>query len=1037
MSLIIDNRVLRDLVKGYLASNYGHGDHNNYSNLPEELKTIIRNKPIGEWDVSKVTDMSSLFKIAKKFDQPLNNWDISNVIFMQEMFSGCSKFNQPLYNWNTKNVINMEDMFCDCKIFNQPFQTEWGNWNTSNVINMKNMFQRCDDFNQPLQNWDTSNVKNMDGMFAQSPKFDQSLNSWDTSNVTDMSNMFYDCSAFNNPLNNWITTNVTDMKGMFFNNKNFNQSLDNWDTSNVINMSYMFYGSSYNCPLNNWVVSNVRNMSSMFHEAKRFNQHLNNWNVTNVMNMSKMFEDSNYNQSLSSWKINIMCEYKSLLKNTPIEYIQSKHPLIIEYNFLNSDDFKDYFDSFNRLDTSHKEPFNQFKESPIHIIIPDNESKSQGFLSLIQLYNMSANASEFVQNIREGIIQTYFFNRDGPRNEGSGGIGIFKDLSTYMMDKISDLVTIKPCELEKDIESERTKQKREFIEVLNNYIKSKNYPEKDIINIFPYIHFAYWGTKDIGYDFGLGLKDIYKYIKTNDKYRTMLKDLDTKNKNYISYILADVFKLSLYGTAKQKYYDFNRTGKEELTEKLYRSIHNYLNITNEFNNYITESISKKTEKITELTKKINSIDINWIKDDLSMYNAIYNQICALPLVEQEKDIMKEEKSKSIKFINLCNSQINNYKYLKKQLNKLQDPEISSYDVKINTIEVCVDINDFLTRFSDKFNDRLKTYLNDEKIKKILETEGNEIITEIYKRINSLKLSDLEADDDKMEGLIWMWCILFDSYKTGFSKGTYELFMNLIHTNKGKELFDEDSDYNMKYMYEDYQSKINSESMKYYNFKLGFDLLFKYINNSLVQSKRNILDLSIIYNYFDKTTDFSEEKINEFIEKITWGKDIPEILKMKIIRLLRNYEDGISESLKEKIKKKYPTQSDFFRQVLFWWSGSFRINYEATKEGYTIKRTDVLQYFWPHACFNGLDVNPKFISDNLNTYDKFVAEFVETITNYVNKSGGGRMIGNKNNIPIRKNIKSNKLKKLQISKKTKRTKKSKKSERITRMRKSKK
>ena len=38
------------------------------------------NQPIGNWDVSKVSDMSYMFCSAKAFNQPIGNWDVSNVL---------------------------------------------------------------------------------------------------------------------------------------------------------------------------------------------------------------------------------------------------------------------------------------------------------------------------------------------------------------------------------------------------------------------------------------------------------------------------------------------------------------------------------------------------------------------------------------------------------------------------------------------------------------------------------------------------------------------------------------------------------------------------------------------------------------------------------------------------------------------------------------------------------------------------------------------------------------------------------------------
>ena len=51
------------------------------------------NQPLNNWDVSKVTTMSRMFRDAKNFNQPLDNWDVSKVTNMSWMFAGATKFN--------------------------------------------------------------------------------------------------------------------------------------------------------------------------------------------------------------------------------------------------------------------------------------------------------------------------------------------------------------------------------------------------------------------------------------------------------------------------------------------------------------------------------------------------------------------------------------------------------------------------------------------------------------------------------------------------------------------------------------------------------------------------------------------------------------------------------------------------------------------------------------------------------------------------------------------------------------------------------
>ena len=90
---------------------------------------------------SRIVDMSYMFNVSgvyQSFNQPIGNWDVSNVTNMRQMFAGTMSFNQPLEYWDVSNVTNMLGMF--------------GN----------------SSFNQPLNDWDVSNVTNIYGMFSNS-----------------------------------------------------------------------------------------------------------------------------------------------------------------------------------------------------------------------------------------------------------------------------------------------------------------------------------------------------------------------------------------------------------------------------------------------------------------------------------------------------------------------------------------------------------------------------------------------------------------------------------------------------------------------------------------------------------------------------------------------------------------------------------------------------------------------------------------------------------------------------------------------------
>ena len=48
---------------------------------------------INGWDVSTVTDMSSLFKDLSTFNNDISGWNVGAVTNMEYMFSGASAFN--------------------------------------------------------------------------------------------------------------------------------------------------------------------------------------------------------------------------------------------------------------------------------------------------------------------------------------------------------------------------------------------------------------------------------------------------------------------------------------------------------------------------------------------------------------------------------------------------------------------------------------------------------------------------------------------------------------------------------------------------------------------------------------------------------------------------------------------------------------------------------------------------------------------------------------------------------------------------------
>ena len=67
-----------------------------------------------DWDVSEVTNMTSMFSFCENFNSDLNNWDVSSVEDMKFMFWNCKKFNSDLSKWDVSNVKYMTGIFGGC-----------------------------------------------------------------------------------------------------------------------------------------------------------------------------------------------------------------------------------------------------------------------------------------------------------------------------------------------------------------------------------------------------------------------------------------------------------------------------------------------------------------------------------------------------------------------------------------------------------------------------------------------------------------------------------------------------------------------------------------------------------------------------------------------------------------------------------------------------------------------------------------------------------------------------------------------------------
>ena len=252
-------------------------------------------------DLSRVTNMTSMFSNARSFNGDISGWDVSSVTDMNGMFHEADSFKGDISGWDVSSVTDMNGMFHEA----DSFKGDISGWDVSSVTDMSHMFNKALSFRDDISGWDVSSVTDMSAMFVAAGSFNQPLDRWDVSSVTDMSAMFVAADYFNQPLDRWDVSSVTDMSEMFAAAFSFNQPLNSWDVSSVTDMSEMFAAAiSFNQPIGDWDTSSVTDMSGMFWSVERFNQPIGDWDTSSVTDMSNMFQmATSFNQDISAWDI--------------------------------------------------------------------------------------------------------------------------------------------------------------------------------------------------------------------------------------------------------------------------------------------------------------------------------------------------------------------------------------------------------------------------------------------------------------------------------------------------------------------------------------------------------------------------------------------------------------------------------------------------------------------------------------------------------------------------------------------------------------
>ena len=265
---------------------------------------------ISTWNVSAITDMSSLCMNKTNFNGDIANWNVSNVTDMSNMFNGVNAFNRGIGIWDVSKVRNMQGMFGNTQYSSMALNA----WNVSNVTNMTSMFSGSIRYDQNFRGWSVQPSTILTSMFsgatamitnqgvsttpsytyfnkASAPTYqaittraqlDAAITAWIANSVT--------AAVTYGDINTWDIFTITDMSNLFSGKSTFNSNISGWNVSRVTNMSGMFNGAvAFNQPINSWTVNRVTNMSSMFMNASAFNLNISGWIVGRATLFSDMF----------------------------------------------------------------------------------------------------------------------------------------------------------------------------------------------------------------------------------------------------------------------------------------------------------------------------------------------------------------------------------------------------------------------------------------------------------------------------------------------------------------------------------------------------------------------------------------------------------------------------------------------------------------------------------------------------------------------------------------------------------------------------
>lgn len=309
-------------IQGLISnSNYNYDLSGVFPNVEGSgIANLFQNNTTYDKDISwlvtdKITSLRYLLSRAGKVTADISQWDLSNVTDMSSMFYNMptgSLFDADITNLVQSGVTNINGILYNCR--NENFGGQVLNWDLSTVETPDSAFGSIPANAMPIvTGLNTSGLKSLSSMFNYNYEFNQDLSNWDTSSVTNMNQTFQNCqslsTANSSALSNWDVGSVTGFKQMFTSATGVTFDASSWDVSKAKDLSNMFNGC-YNMNIGSitgWDVGSVTGFYGMFRScinSSISSNYFNNWNVSSGVNFNGIFYDCrNAILDLSSWDV--------------------------------------------------------------------------------------------------------------------------------------------------------------------------------------------------------------------------------------------------------------------------------------------------------------------------------------------------------------------------------------------------------------------------------------------------------------------------------------------------------------------------------------------------------------------------------------------------------------------------------------------------------------------------------------------------------------------------------------------------------------